>query len=311
MPFLGKALYNLFFLQGLEGYAHYSALSDRELFLILQKFDFHFDKETFGYFGADLESPEELFELLTVDKEKHEEIYLAIFELWKRVFPEKKSISLFCDELDHLIHEYDMNHLVYDELLQEKIFLLQNILDANVDSGEKPKRIFAAISDYLAHDLESFIYDYIYEQIELEKDTLASEVLDGFYPYIHEKLWFDYLRLRLFFHAPSDELAIFLSHFVESLISKPDLPLLYEFLQFLLDKNCIQLFQRVFQFVASRIEKNRDLEQMILIAVRFYKLSENFQYSNYLEEGLKEVKAFPQDKKFSDTNPWYLKVLQV
>lgn len=311
MPFLGKALYNLYFLQGQEEYAHYSTLSEEELFTRLEKFDFHLDKESFIYFAADTESPEEMFELLTTDREKEQEIYLILFELWKRILPEKKSISLFCDELDHLIHQYDMNHLVYDELLQEKIFLLQDILDANVDSGENPKKIFSAISDYLAHDLESFIYDYIYEQIELERDTLASEILDGFYPYIQEKLWFDYLRLRLFFHTPSEELATFFSHFVESLIAKPDLELFFELLMFLLDKDCLQLTGSIFRFVAGKIETNGHLKELLTIGSRFYKLSQNLEASKLFEEGKNELKDLPPNKKFSNTNPWYLKVLQV
>ncbi len=306
MPFLGKALYNLFFLQGQKEYAEYESLSEEELFRRLEKFGLHFDRDSFNYFAIDTDSPEDMFDLLTSEQDKTAELYLLLFELWKKILPEKKSISIFCDELDRLIHQYDLNHQFYDEALQEKIFLLQDILDANVDAGEKPKQIFAMVSDYLAHDLESFIYDYIYEQIDFDRDTLASELIDGFYPYIKETAWFNYLRVRLFFKSPSEELATFFSHFIEGLMAKPDLELFFEVLFFLSTKECPQLFLSLFRFVVSKIETNEELAELLSVAGTL-----PGEEGKLFQEGAIAIRLLSGDEKFQSKNPWYLKILQI
>jgi hypothetical protein len=282
MPFLGKALYNLFFLQGQREYAELATLPVEELFARLKQLGFSFDQESFGYLAADAESPEELFEMLGGPAEQ---VYLLLFELWKRLIPDKKSISLFCDELDHLIHEHDLAPQGPDEKLQEKIFLLQDILDGGVDQGENPQEIFALVSDYMAHDLESFLYDYIYEQIELGKETLASELLDGFYPYIQELLWFDYLRLKLFLAAPGEELATFFAHFMEALMAKPDSELLIEVLDLLLEKDCQQLFLTLFRFTVNKITTKEQLSTMLQLASRYSFLVGNKEKGRLFEEG--------------------------
>jgi hypothetical protein len=311
MPFLGRALYNLFFLEGKKEYAGFASFSDQELFSRLINCGFSFDQESFGYLAKEAESPEELFDMLTVDKEKSEEIYLSLFELWKRLIPDKKSISIFCDELDHLIHDYDVDSYDSEEKLQEKIFLLQDILDGGVDAKQNPHEIFALVSDYLAHDLESFIYDYIYEQIEADRDTLASELLDGFYPYVQEVLWFDYLRLRLFFKNPSEEISTFFGHFVESLIAHPDVDLFLEVLNLLLQKDCEQLFLSFFRFVVSRIETYTQVVEMLELASRFYKLVGKEKESKNFHKAVHAFEKIDVTDPIERSNPWYQKLLQV
>jgi nucleoid-associated protein YejK len=56
-----------------------------------------------------------------------------------------------------------------------------------------------------AHDIEAFLYDYIIEQMDEGNEIYASELLDGFYDYISDKKWFDFLKARLFALSDSED----------------------------------------------------------------------------------------------------------
>lgn len=317
MPFYGKAFYNLLFLNSKENphssaedwqKIDYRVLSSKQLLDLLQDFGMSLDEEGFCYYAKMCETPEELLELFVSDNEEEVDpapIYLIIFELWRRLVPEKRSISIFCDEFDHLIHAYDKEPGAYDEMIQEKLLALQDILDANVDSGEKEHKIFSAISSYLAHDLESFIYDYTYHQIEVDNDTLASETIDGFYPYIKEKLWFDYLKLQLFFKSPGEELNTFFSHFIERLVAKPDFDLFFEVLSFLTKKDCIPAFLSVYRYVLGKIKNNEQLGEMLVLASGYYHLMDDLEMKKRCLEGATEVNKRSKKGKIKDEDSWY------
>lgn len=311
MPFLGRALYNLLFLEGKQDHPDFAVFSNKELFTRLEEFSFFLNEDTFIDLAKDRESPEEMYATLKAKKEEMPEMYLILFELWKRLIHDKKTISIFCDELDLMIHNYDLRRGENEEKLQEKIFLLQDILDAGVDAKQNPHEIFQLVSDYLAHDLESFIYDYIFELIEKDKDTLASELLDGFYPYIKELLWFDYLRLCLLFKNPGEELSRFFANFIESLMANPDPELLIEVLLLIQKQDCGQFFLTLFRFVVAKITNYGQLYELLDIAANFYKISLNQQKVKKCEEAKKQIKKEIFDQPLESSHPAYLVLLQV
>src|SRR5207253_733099 len=119
MDIAQKALYNslrMSFLQDTEIFVEpwkiedYRMLSFEELFLRLHKREIFVDKSTFISYANEFDTPEELAEWLAeseVATEDFDQIYLLIFELWRRLIPEKPSVSILCDELDYQIYNFD------------------------------------------------------------------------------------------------------------------------------------------------------------------------------------------------------------
>jgi hypothetical protein len=90
----------------------YRALQLEELFARLGQFELFFDRPTFKEYANQFDSPEELSAALIdserVSPEECDQIYLLVFELWRRFAQEKPSISILCDGLDYQIFDYDL-----------------------------------------------------------------------------------------------------------------------------------------------------------------------------------------------------------
>ncbi len=143
------------------------------------------------------ESPEEMSEAF-VKKAKPKEpdhFFLIIFELWRRLLPEKRTVSTFCDELDCQI----MRHENAEECqqMQDTLEYFKQILDDNTDAGNNPLDVFNTLQSFCCNNLEAFLYDYILEQIDEGEIDYAGELLEDFYPYVPDPTWFDYLVARL------------------------------------------------------------------------------------------------------------------
>jgi hypothetical protein len=203
-----KALYNLLKLNALSDPSiavekwqveDLRAVSIDDLFDKLNQLGISLDHERFIHFADETDSPEELSELLLADAgpRQHDHVYLLLFEIWRRLLPEKFSLSIFCDELDFRISQYDAGAQNSDELIQDALSNLDEILDENTDAGAKPAEIFETISSYLAHDLMGFIIDFISDLIDSGKQIYASELIEDFSHYAKEIIWFDFLRARL------------------------------------------------------------------------------------------------------------------
>ena len=172
-----KALYNLLRLNADEdstieaekwALEDLRLLSPEKLFARLETLGVKLDKGTFSQFAENCDTPEDLTDLLLPDQgeDTYDQFYLCIFELWRQLVPEKQSLSIFCDELDNRIYQYDQGILDNDEIIQDSLANLMEILDENADLGVEPKEIFNSLTEYCAHDLEGFLYDYICEQID-------------------------------------------------------------------------------------------------------------------------------------------------
>ena len=206
MRFKGKALNNLLKLSHSQDpqtevkpwqIASYRDKPLEDLFARLSSLGMPLNQETFLTYAESSDSPEDLIDFLWLEEEedeKHEEAYLITFELWRRLLPSKQTLSIFGDELDHLIDLYDNGELSDEETLQKALTDLEDILDQSADSGGKPEEVFQMVSQYCAHDIETFLYDYIIEQMDSKDEIYASELLDGFYDYVFGKSWFDFLK---------------------------------------------------------------------------------------------------------------------
>lgn len=205
MEFQGRALYNFLQIQQQEDPSKtaepwqlidYRAVSEKELLLYLPS---SISKETFLLYADSCDTPEDLLECLWVEEEKiagQEKAYLAIFELWRRWLPNKQSLSIFCDELDHLIAKFDSGEEIEEEarvLLDD----LEDILHNNMQEKMSPQQVFSLISEYTAHDIAAFLFDYILNLIENHDEIFATSLIEAFEDYVPQKKWFTLLKAYL------------------------------------------------------------------------------------------------------------------
>ncbi len=209
-----KALYNLlkynFYedpsaFEDIEGWQveDLSGLSINDLFSKLQTLGYSISQQQFIEVAGSCENPEELASFwVKSDKEKdYDQLFLIVFEIWKKLLFEKQTFCMFCDDLDYLIYLYDTDKLESDEGLQDKLALLLQLLDEHVESGMEPKEVFAHFLSYCAHDMEMFIFDYSSQQLEVDNVIYAKELCEGFFPFMKKTLWFDFLRAKILSHS--------------------------------------------------------------------------------------------------------------
>lgn len=322
MEFYGKALYNLLRmnphnqseqLKAWQTYDYRTMPADR-IFSRLQEIGISLDKESFLAKSEIVNSPEELAEKLLQDignSEIQEEAFLLLFEAWRRFCPQKQTLSIFCDELDHIIDLYDKNPDAAEEALGMALDDLENILDKNADEGEDPVQILHSINSYCAHDVEGFLYDFISDQIANDNDLHASELIDGFYPYVSDKRWFDLLRLRILSSTDAEEASAMLSRFMEVLDESFDLDLAFEMLRFLIHWEDQELFAEKFAYVAEQLEVEEDFQELLDIASEYFEYLGREKKYQKIQAILQKRSAIPQDKKISFEDPDLSQLLEL
>lgn len=275
MEFKGKALYNLLRHSYKENpemivkdwqVENYRSLKTEELFSRLKELDITLTSESLLLHAENCETPEELLEYLWDEEnepELQDQVYLLLFELWRRFVSEKRSLSIFCDDLDDLISRYSEDPEGVDEQIQVVLHEFEDILDETTDLGGDAKVIFAAIEENSAHNIESFIYDYTCYQLDHNNSLCASEVIEGFYPYVEDTKWFDFLRARLFSLTSPEEANLMISGLLEQLEVEPDLDFLFEMISYLARAGDPILFATAAKQCAGVLESREDLRDLL------------------------------------------------
>lgn len=275
--FKGRSFYNLLQIQCKEGSqveswkkCDYRKLSVEDLLELLQKIDVSLTVERFLTYADECDSPEELAECLSLEEEgiKPEKIYLIVFELWRRLLPDKQTLSIFCDQLDYLIACYEESGK-REDALEQALRELEDLLDQSLDQGMSNQEIFESITEYMAHDLEGFLYDYIVEVIDEDNDVYASELIDGMFPYVLEKKWFDLLRARLFYAEASPETDILLARLLEEAEEKKDSFFLMEVVSFLVHRGDTPLFMKAAYLLLEQIDTEEELIDLVNFIIDF------------------------------------------
>ncbi len=279
---------------------NYRSLSLEELFTRLSKLGLKIDQESFKLYALNCENPEELTATLWLnddDIEGYDQTYLLVFELWRRLLPDKYSLSLFCDELDYRIDLYEQKELESDELIQESLIRLEDILDANVDENDKPSEAFDLVVSHCAHDLESFLYNYISEQISIGNDLFASELIDGFYDYISDKRWFYFLKARLFAKNSHEESDALLRRLIDPLREDPELDLLLEIACFLVHNGNALIFLQAAQQARFLLSTEEEFQELLAIVADFYRCLDREDREQALQElFIRRSKIDPETK---------------
>lgn len=278
-----KALFNLLRMNWLLKPAHnvmewqvedYRALSTQNLFERLEKEEIRLDIPTFVSEAEPFETPEELTNdlLLAVntDTATEDRIYLVVFELWRRLMPEKSCLSIFCDELDYQIARYDTGELETTEHLEDVLANLRAMLDENTDLGNDPKEVFQTVSEASANDLEDFLYDFIAAQIDHDNVVYASELIDGFYQYVTDVKWFDLLHARVLAAREPAEARAIIRQCVDNWIADHDLAFNLEALAFMIIGGERESFTTVVRYTLPHLKHESDVQDLLNICAEYF-----------------------------------------
>ena|SRR3990167_8138689 len=259
----------------------------------LHQLGIQIDQIAFSHFSKGCDTPEELTDLLVDDDLSHQnrdQIYLILFEIWRRILPEKLSISVFCDELDYLIDQYDQNILDTDEKIQDALALLSEILAEHVDAKVKPKIAFEKLAEYCANNLEIFIYDYISDLLDQKNLSYAAELFEQFSIYFPLSLDWEFLQARILSFTEITEA----NRRLENILLKDvELDLLFEILELLISVGEKELFPIVLRKMTPLLSPD-DLEDALLLSAEY------FRRLDCEKEELKILELKKSKKSFSE-----------
>ncbi len=248
-------------------------LAQEELFARLKNAGLELDVQTLHGFAEECDSPEDLTELLLeehAEPELHDRLYLLLFELWRRLLPEKQALSIFCDEFDHQISLYDAGLLASDEPIQDALANMIEIFNQNLDAGAEPMEILESVNCHSAHDIMSFLIDYVSELLDNGNELYASELIEHFAPYTQEAAWFDFLRVRLI--AFSDPVGA--NHLLAALLEEKaemTFDLLIEMLRFLTAFGERPVFMEAAQQTLSHVQAREEFVEMVELTADYFR----------------------------------------
>lgn len=286
----------------------YRKISNEDLLQRCRNLGLYLDRQSFLAYADHSDSPEDLTDILigdtSVDPHTLDKIFLLLFELWRRFVPEKRSLSIFCDELDHLILSYDHGELTDTEALENELTNLLMILDENVEQTKiPPKEIFQRISNECANDLENFLYDFISTQIEAQDYSYALELIEGFEKYVEEDKWFTLLRAKIkVFEEP--EIADSLFHqLIKKSKEEQDLEFNLELLSTMVEGGKRELFHERVKKTIPLLKIEEDFRDLLTIAADFYQLQDLDEEDLQIQNILKKREFYPLHFTFDPKDP--------
>ncbi len=296
MELKGKALFNFLKVSWLEDptlqvkswqVEDLSKLSIEELFKRLKQLAVILEEESFYLYAENCYSPEELVECVWIDEEDlegHDQAYLLLFELWRRLLPGKLCLSVFCDELDQLIELYDGGELEDEEPLQNALQVLEDILDDAVDQEGNPQEVFATVAPYCAHDLEHFLFDYISDQIVENNETYASELVEAFYEFVAGRKRFDFLRSHLIALSNPDESNRIYERMLEELGDDPDLEVLLQVAMSLVHHGDVRLFMKAVKQAVPLLTTEVEFQNLLTMTAEYFRCLDRDQEAKSIHQ---------------------------
>jgi hypothetical protein len=286
----------------------YRSLSLKILFERLKLQNISLDKEIFLSLAETVETPEELTEQLLKDELAdaitQDQVYLLVFELWRRLVPEKLSLSLFCDELDHQIYLYDTGQIEHPDTLEDALSNLRMVLEENADHGIDPVEAFKSISSGCANSIESFLYDFISEQIDESNESYANELLEAFKGYVSDTKWFDFLKARLM--ISSDPIAG--DRLIHELIkdnnhTSSNLEFNLDVLTFMIQEGSSDDFRQLVKKTLPLLRYEEDFQDLLLICADFYHRLDQEELERAIQAILNKRAKIPLRLPFEGHDP--------
>lgn len=293
----------------------YRSIPTETLFQRLKDLHVSLDKQSLLALIDSTESPEdlsdELVDDLGLENEGQDQVYLLIFELWRRLTPEKQSISLFCDELDHQIYLFDNGLSTNGEDIQDAIANLEVILDENSDNGVDPVTAFETISTGCANDLEPFLYDYISEQIDNGNISYASELIEDFHEYASDSKWFEFLRAQVI--ATTDPKAS--NDIIRTLIKKisknPDFEFAIEMFAFLSQSGEHDVFQSLLKSSIPLASTEEDFHEILTLSADYFARLDRDKEEQQIQGIIQSRQHFLPEAKFHPKDPQVTELLKI
>lgn len=285
------------------------------LFDRLKKYQIDLNKQSFQLYTENVDSPEDLTdEFLAeneMDNESQDEIYLLIFELWRRFATEKKSLSIFLDELDHQIFLYDSKKAKSEGAIQDLLEELSLLLEDNIDSGIDPHSIFETLSNSCANDLESFLYDYISQQIETEDYSYASEILDDFISYVPNTKWFEFLKAEI--QAIQDPIAAnqIIHKLLKESAKNDDLEFNLEIFSFIAKAGDYDTFINLVKKSLPLIKTEEDFIDLAFLSMEYFDRLDQDLHKESIKKIVDKRANIPQESYFSQKDPHIAEFLKI
>lgn len=293
----------------------YGSLSLPILFNRLEPFNIYLDRVSFIAYADECDSPEELAEHLIADRNfssaEEDQIYLLIFEIWRRLMSEKPSLSIVCSELDDQIHLYDQQKLKNPLALQDALNHFVQILDENADQGVPPHEVLKLISNYCANDIETFLYDFISEQIDEENETYVHELLDDFNPYLGNNKWFKLLQFRLCEPTHSKIAQKIIGDIIEENLIDHELEYHLELLSILVEREDPTLFCFITQKTLPLIECEEDFRDFLTIAIDYFHRLDQEEEERILKTMLEKRESTLLQQTLNAEDPDLAKLSQI
>lgn len=284
----------------------YRSLSLDKLFEKLKRFSVNFDKQSFVAYANECDSPEELSEHLLPNEtnaKSEDQLYLVVFELWRRLMTEKPTLSIICSELDHQIYLHDQKSQSNPIPLQDALSNFALLLNENSDEGINPKDALELITPYFANDIVNFLHDYIYDLIDEDQTAQAQDILDNFAPYIKGNKWFDLLHVRLVEEVNPKLAKKLLDHLLEDYLSEEDLDFNLEVLAFLAKKNQGIPFSEVGRKTLAILETEEDFQDLLSLCLDFFHFLDDEKLELKIKTLLKNRVHEPIDSPLRPEDP--------
>jgi len=285
----------------------YRNLKTADLFKQLSSFAIHLEKKTFTGHADECDSPEDLSEALigdlTLSAKEEDQIYLIVFELWRRLMSEKPSPSIFCDELDFQIFLRDSEQNADPAPLQTALSNFLEVLQNNIDAGMDSKEAFTRLSCYCANDVESFLFDYISDQIDQDNDLYAHELIDAFTPYVEDEKWLKLLRAQLLNRSNAKAAQHLFSELVEEYREEHDFEFNLTLLAFMAQKENNPLFLQFAAYLKHMLEREEDFQDILLICEEFATHSQNPQQAQTIHSILEKRSQRDLEEDFDKSDP--------
>ncbi len=281
---------------------NYRDFSLKQLFTGLNELISELNCDNFKDYASKFESPESFAHNLSeVAPENKEKIYLYIFELWRRLV-DKKTISIFCDELDHIIDDYNENKNTNEKIIYSTLSDLIDILNYNVDIGENQNKMFACIKRHLSNKLESFICHFLHDQLNNGNKESASELLHDFSDYIENNIWFDFLKIKKIETFASKSSVALMSSFLKNLHEKPNLDIYFDLLSHLITIGDYNLFADVCMESLKLIKNKEQFTKLLNIILDYYIINDMEKKEALMKDLIKEMEPTINNKKIKPSD---------
>lgn len=243
------------------------------------------------------ESPEELVEKIAKEKDPFDQdrLFLIFFELWRRLLPEKRVMSIFCDELDFQISYFLEKKDPSYSSLQDALTYLQEIIEDNKDQGVEKKEAFQIIQMFCAHNLETFFYDYILSLILADEKQYAAELLESFKQCFQHTFWFEYLAARLAILEDPEDGYKQLERLINKMKREPHLDLALDILYFLGESGNQSLFHDLAIKTLPLLKIEADFQELMDACFIHYNHLELKQQGDAIAEILNKRQDLPID----------------